>query len=185
MVVSAATAILFIPLAVQSRGGAVSVKRYTDVVFEAVTAFLLMVMVALTLLQVITRYGLHAGFEWTEELARLDLIYLTFFGSIVAFQRREHLRIETLVHALPSPARRWLRVAVDLVSMVVLGVVVWQGVPLLKRFWPLLSAALNWPTTFFYFPVVFGCFVMLIYAGLDVIGALRGGEDRPREKEAP
>ena len=50
------------------------IKRAAGSVFEAITAMLLMVMVALTLLQVITRYGLHAGFEWTEELARLDLI---------------------------------------------------------------------------------------------------------------
>jgi TRAP-type C4-dicarboxylate transport system permease small subunit len=161
----------------------VYIRRYTDVAFEAMTAFLLITMVVLTLLQVVTRYGLHAGFEWTEELARLDLIYLTFFGSIVAFQRREHLRIETLVHLLPPSARRCLRVMVDLASMVVLGVVVWQGVPLLKRFWPLLSAALSWPTTFFYFPVVFGCFVMLIYAGLDVIAALRGQGEQSGEGE--
>jgi TRAP-type transport system small permease protein len=161
----------------------VHIKRVAGSVFEAITALLIMVMVALTLLQVITRYGLHAGFEWTEELARLDLIYLTFFGSIVAVQRREHLRIETLVHGLPPRARRWLRVAVDLASTVVLAVVVWQGVPLLKRFWPLLSAALSWPTTFFYFPVVFGCCVMMIYAGFDVVAALRGDvDDRPAEE---
>ena len=161
-----------------------SIKRIADCVFQAITAMLLMGMVGLTLLQVITRYGLHAGFEWTEELARLDLIYLTFFGSIVAFQRRDHLRIDTLVHALSPPARRRLRVVVDLASMVVLGVVVWQGVPLLKRFWPLLSAALSWPTTFFYLPVVFGCFVMLIYIGFDVMATFRKEEDRPEEKDA-
>lgn len=161
-----------------------SIKRYADFAFEAITSFLLVAMVVLTLLQVITRYGLHAGFEWTEELARLDLIYLTFFGSIVALQRREHLRIETLAHALPPRARRWFRVTVDLASMTVLGVVVWQGVPLLKRFWPLLSAALNWPTTFFYLPVVFGCFVMLVYTGLEVIATLRGKDGRPEERGA-
>jgi TRAP-type transport system small permease protein len=161
----------------------VPIKRIADSVFQAITAMLLAAMVALTLLQVITRYGLHAGFEWTEELARLDLIYLTFFGSIVAFQRREHLRIETLVHMLPPPSRRWLRVAVDLASMIVLGVVVWQGIPLLPRFWPLLSAALSWPTTFFYFPVVFGCLVILIYTGFDVLAALRGEREESRADE--
>jgi TRAP-type transport system small permease protein len=160
-------------------------KRLVDAVFEATTAFLLVTMVALTLLQVVTRYGLHAGFEWTEELARLDLVYLTFFGSIVAWQRREHLRIETVVHALSAPARRWLRIAVDLASMAVLAVVVWQGVPLLIRFWPLLSAALGWPTTFFYLPVVCGCLVMLVYSGLDVIAALRGYEPAAGGEPAP
>jgi TRAP-type transport system small permease protein len=153
------------------------IRKAARLMFEAITAFLIAGMVALTLLQVISRY-MDAGFEWTEELARLDLIYLTFFGSIVASQRREHLRIEILVHALPARLRRAVCIAVDLASIAVLMVVVWQGVPLLPRFWPLLSAALGWPTTFFYFPVVAGCFVMAIYQCVDAITLLRENDRR-------
>lgn len=158
------------------------VRRAAGSVFEAITAFLIVGMVVLTLLQVITR-SMDAGYVWTEELARLDLIYLTFFGSIVASQRGQHLRIEILVNALPARLRRAVRIAVDLASITVLTVVVWQGVPLLPRFWPLLSAALGWPTTFFYFPVVVGCFVMAIYQCLDVISLLRGNEKHPPREE--
>jgi len=150
-----------------------------EAVFRAITAFLMMVMVVLTLLQVVSRYALEIPFPWTEEMARLDLIYLTFFGSIVAFQRREHLKVEVLVHALPAGLRKWLAVIIDLASILVLGVVVWQGVPLLQRFWPILSAALLWPTSLFYFPAVFGCFVMLLYTAADVLAVLRGAKDQP------
>ncbi|HXZ35776.1 MAG TPA: TRAP transporter small permease [Thermodesulfobacteriota bacterium] len=137
-------------------------------------------MVVLTLLQVTSRYALQSPYPWTEELARIDLIYLTFFGSIVAFQRREHLKIDILVHALSQGSRRWLRVIVDGASMLVLGVVVWQGAPLLHKFWPMLSAALNWPTTVFYFPVVFGCLVMLIYTIQDLVAAIRNTDSERR-----
>lgn len=143
-------------------------------VFQAITASLMVFMVFLTLLQVSTRYALESSLSWTEELARLDLIYLTFFGSIVAFQRCEHLRVEMLVNTLPHGMRKWLKVLVDLASLLVLGVVVWQGFPLLFKFWPLLSAALQWPTTVFYFPVVFCCFVMLVYTALDIVTVIRG-----------
>jgi TRAP-type C4-dicarboxylate transport system permease small subunit len=158
-----------------------NIRRVADSAFEAITAFLMFGMVILTLLQVITRYGLHAGFEWTEELARLDLIYLTFFGSVVALRRREHLRIETLVHALPPHFRRGLVVAVDLASIAVLAVVVWQGLPLLSRFWTVHSAALGWPTTFFYLPVVVGCFFMMIYFCIDVVASLTAREEIQRD----
>jgi TRAP-type C4-dicarboxylate transport system permease small subunit len=154
-------------------------RKLVDGTFEAITAFLIVGMVVLTLLQVITRYGLNAGFEWTEELARLDLIYLTFFGSVVALRRREHLRIETLVNALPVPSRKFILVAVDIASVAVLAIVVWQGVPLLRRFWSLQSAALGWPTTFFYLPVVFGCLVMMIYFCFDAVSRISGnGKER-------
>jgi TRAP-type C4-dicarboxylate transport system permease small subunit len=155
-----------------------SFKKFAEVVFQIITAFLMISMVFLTLLQVVSRYAFDASIPWTEELARLSLIYVTFFGSIVAFQRREHLRVEVLVHALPVGLRKWLGVAIDLASMLVLGVVVWQGVPLLITFWPLLSAALEWPTTVFYFPVVFCCFVLLAYTAIDVVAVVRGTGDR-------
>jgi TRAP-type transport system small permease protein len=149
-------------------------KRWAEIAAQAITASLMMLMAVLTFVQVASRYALDTALPWTEELARLDLIYLTFFGSIVAFQRREHLRMEMLVHALPPTLRKWTTVLIDVASMVVLGVVVWQGIPLLVKFWPLLSAALQWPTTLFYFPAVFGCFVMLVYTAFDVVAALRG-----------
>jgi TRAP-type C4-dicarboxylate transport system permease small subunit len=153
-------------------------KKCAEVGFQAITAILMMFMVLLTLLQVISRYVFNASIPWTEELARLDLVYVTFFGSIVAFQRRGHLRVEVLVHALPVGIQKWLGVGIDLASMLVLGVVVWQGVPLLIKFWPLLSAALEWPTTVFYFPVVFCCGVLLVYTAVDVITVVRGAGDR-------
>jgi TRAP-type C4-dicarboxylate transport system permease small subunit len=147
-------------------------KRWIKTSFEAVTAFLITAMIVLLLLQVVGRYALQVPFPWTEELARLAFIYLTFFGSVVAFQRSEHLRVEFFVHALSPGMRRRLHIAVDLASLAVLSVVVWQGVPLLQKFWPILSAALEWPTTLFYFPVVFGCFVLLIYTALDLIAVI-------------
>jgi len=171
------------------KGGSVRLKKGIDTAFQAITAFLMIAMVVLTLLQVTSRYALQSPYPWTEELARIVLIYLTFFGSIVAFRRREHLKIDILLHVLPQKSRRWLRVLVDGASMLVLGVVVWQGAPLLHKFWPMLSAALNWPTTVFYFPVVFGCLVMLIYTVQDLVAAIRDTDsgrriDSPREESA-
>lgn len=160
-------------------------KKCLEVVFQTITAFLMISMVLLTLLQVVSRYAFEAAIPWTEELARLGLVYVTFFGSVVAFQRREHLRVEVLVHALPLGLRKWLGVIVDLASMLVLGVVVWQGVPLLIKFWPLLSAALEWPVTVFYFPVAFCCCVLLIYTAVDVVAVVRGTGDRGTPDTTP
>jgi TRAP-type C4-dicarboxylate transport system permease small subunit len=162
-----------------------SLIRFLDCIFEAITAFFLASMVVLTLLQVVSRYAFQAAFDWTEELARLDLIYLTFLGSIVALRRNQLLRLDFVKQALPSWAQHLLEVAVDIFSMVVLGVVVWQGIPLLWRFWPVRSAALDWPTTFSYLPVVVGCFGMLIFTGLKLIRALRiKGRDMDRKEAA-
>ena len=153
-------------------------KKCLEVVFQVITAFLMISIVFLTLLQVGSRYAFDAAIPWTEELARLALVYITFFGSVVAYQRRVLLRIDVMVDALPVGLRKWLDVAIGLASMLVLGEVVWQGVPLVINFWPLLSASLEWPVGIFYFPVGFCCFVLLIYTTVDVVAAVRGTGDR-------
>lgn len=158
-------------------------RNFLDSVLEAFTAFLLATMVFLTLLQVFGRYGLEAAFDWTEELARLTLIYLTFIGSIVALRKSQLLRLDFVVNALPHSIRRWLEVIVDLLSIVVLGVVVWQGVPLLLRFWAVKSAALNWSTTFFYLPVVIGCLGMLLFTGQKMLRVIRSKDESLVSKE--
>jgi TRAP-type C4-dicarboxylate transport system permease small subunit len=48
----------------------------------------------------------------------------------------------------------------------------------------MLSAALNWPTTVFYFPVVFSFLVMLVYTALDVVTAIRGPGDGEKSLSA-
>jgi TRAP-type C4-dicarboxylate transport system permease small subunit len=149
-------------------------KKILDATLEALTAFFLAAMVFLTLLQVVGRYGLEAAFDWTEELARLTLIYLTFFGSIVALRKSQLLRLDFVVNAFPLAIRRWLEATVDVISIIVLGVVVWQGVPLLWRFWAVRSAALSWPTTYFYLPVVIGCLGMLLFTCVKAWRAFEG-----------
>ncbi len=148
-------------------------SKFLDSFFEAVTAFLLAAIVVLTTIQVVGRYVLDTTPIWTEELDRMALIYLTFMGSVVALRKSQLLRLDFVVKALPPPVRRWVGVAVDMLSILVLGVVVWQGIPLLWQFWPVLSAALNWPTTFFYLPVVIGCLAMLLITAMNMIRALR------------
>jgi TRAP-type C4-dicarboxylate transport system permease small subunit len=90
-----------------------------------------------------------------------------------------------VIHELSPLKRSFLEVAVDIISIVVLGVVVWKGIPLLWRFWPVRSASLNWPTTFFYLPVVFGCLVLLLCTALNAIRALRNyGKEQGRKETA-
>jgi TRAP-type C4-dicarboxylate transport system permease small subunit len=162
----------------------VSLKKIVEVFFQTITAFLMISMVFLTMLQVVSRYVFDMAIPWTEELARLALVYITFFGSVVAYQRRVLLRIDVLVHTLPVGLRKWLDIAIGLASMLVLGVVVWQGVPLVIKFWPLLSASLEWPVGIFYFPVGFCCFVLLIYTAVDVVAVIRDTGDREKPMTA-
>src|SRR3954447_26405416 len=85
---------------------------------NAAAELLLWVLVALviivTFVQVVFRYGLESSLSWSEELARYIFVWIIFIGTSVATQRRQHIFVEVLVALMPPPLRRWA----DLVGIV-------------------------------------------------------------------
>jgi len=84
---------------------------YRAVEFVAVAAFA--VMLVATFLQVVFRYLLPFPLMWTEELARLMAVFVTYFGSVVAWMLRGHIRVDFLVERMPAGVRRALAVVID------------------------------------------------------------------------
>lgn len=81
-------------------------------------------IVALTVAQVGFRYLLGAPLIWSEELAKLFLVWMVFLGAAaVAFDGR-HLDVDVLFKALPPAIRtavRWLNLAVAVAFLAAMG----------------------------------------------------------------
>lgn len=71
-----------------------------------VIAFFLAVMVVLVFGNVVLRYGFNSGIAFSEELSRWLMVWLTFLGAVVALRERGHLGIDSVIIALPVPAKR-------------------------------------------------------------------------------
>jgi C4-dicarboxylate transporter DctM subunit len=69
------------------------------------TAFLVAAQAAVVGLQVVGRHLLHSPLPWTEEIARLLLVWLMCVGGIRALQDSEHPRVTALVRLLAPPRR--------------------------------------------------------------------------------
>jgi len=72
------------------------------------TAFLLAAMVLVVALGVLFRYAFGAALVWYDEFASYLLVWLTFYGAVVASYRRRHIGLEVLVERLPSGWKRAL-----------------------------------------------------------------------------
>ena len=57
---------------------------------EAVLFVLTASLLILIALQVFTRYVLQASVPWTEEMARMVLVWAVMLGAAVAMERNEH-----------------------------------------------------------------------------------------------
>ena len=96
-------------------------------VFLAISAFALVLALAIVSLQVFARYVLGDSLIWAEEVARYALIWSALTGAAVAYRYGGHIGVTLLTDNLPSaPATAVVRIA-HLVCLAFAGVMTWEG----------------------------------------------------------
>ncbi len=92
---------------------------------------LVMVMVAMLTLTVLwgvfTRFCLGNQAEYTDELARMLLVWVTMIGAALAFGVKAHLGVDFFVNLLHADARKTLSILVQVVIIALSTVVFMLG----------------------------------------------------------
>lgn len=78
---------------------------------------MLLTMTGVMFAQVIWRYLLQSPLVWSEELALLLMVWMTFLGSALMLERKEHVAIDLFVEWLPPALNRLAEVAGALVML--------------------------------------------------------------------
>ena len=147
---------------------------------EGLCALMLAAMVVLLFIQVVGRYGFENPPDWTEELARMVFIYVTFVGGALAIVRNAHLRIESFHDRLSPRAKTTLDIALTLVGVIFLVVTLYYSMGLLGRLshQPMSSVPIS--KAFMFAAVPVGCALMLVYELLRILNYVRAlSRDRP------
>ena len=92
---------------------------------EIISVAILLFLVATVALQVFSRYVMGAAMPWTEEVARVQLIALTFFGTAIVARRGAHMAIVQFTEILPQRLTRGVRVIARLAEAVFYGFAAW------------------------------------------------------------
>jgi tripartite ATP-independent transporter DctM subunit len=77
----------------------------THRVLAGSVAFLMAALCAVVGLQIVGRHILHSPIAWTEEIARVLMVWIMCSGGIAALRHHQHPRITALIRRL-APARR-------------------------------------------------------------------------------
>lgn len=111
-------------------GGIESLARWRRRAFACIEAVLFVHVIALLvliLLQVFTRYVMQAGLTWTEEVARMILVWTVMLGAAVAMERNEHYMITVLSARFRGAFRTWVLVVTNVLGLVFLVALVHYG----------------------------------------------------------
>lgn len=77
---------------------------------EGVAVACMALLVAITLLNVVTRYLTAQSFAWTEEISVFLMVVMTLAGAAAAAARDRHIRIEVFYDGGSVERRRRLRI---------------------------------------------------------------------------
>jgi len=116
------------------------------------------------LAQVFARFVLAAPFSWAEEFAVLLFAWITFLGAAAVQYDDSHLSIDTLRGRLSASGQRRLDIARRVAIAACCVVLVYEGVALSMRMWPLAFPAMGVTRSLLYLSVPVGFAFSLLFA---------------------
>lgn len=137
------------------------------------------IMVVLVFLEVLFRYLFKIPCAWTEELARLALVWCVFMTSAVAVRSDEHPKIEVVIASFPGTVQKLIKIAIYITIASFGAVLVYYGAHFSYSTRLDHMTSLGYPKSLFYWPAVIGGLLYFLYS-LGHIGSnvrsLRKGE---------
>jgi TRAP-type C4-dicarboxylate transport system permease small subunit len=126
---------------------ALAMERFLNrciTVLEWWAVFLLVLMVTVVTLGVFFRYVLSASLAWYDEFASYLLVWLTFYGAVVASYRRRHIGFDMVVNRLLSSTRRKIEVVAELLILGFQVVLFYYGWNLMWKMGDETAISLPW-----------------------------------------
>ncbi|MFP8968425.1 TRAP transporter small permease [Pokkaliibacter sp. CJK22405] len=94
---------------------------------KALLGLCLTLMVALLAAGVFFRYVLNDPLVWSESIAKLLIVWMTFIGTSVCFAENNAIRVDSLVECFSPKAKRAVRTLIDLITLGTIAYMAWLG----------------------------------------------------------
>jgi TRAP-type C4-dicarboxylate transport system permease small subunit len=166
IVIAVSVAIAAVLCYAQWRGDRLSGRRHTawSVVENLICQFLMAGMILSATLQIVVRYGLsaHITLAWTEEFARLLLVWSGLFGAAMVQRTGDHISMTVVYDTFPISVQQAIRVLGDIVTLTILALLAWYGSAMAYALLQLNTITLGLPLATFAAAVPVTAFFMAV-----------------------
>ena len=107
-----------------SRHWATRINAVLSPLVEIPAALLVIAEIIVLFAGILARYVFHKPIVWSDELAAILFLWLAMLGSVIAFQRGEHMRMTAIVGMLGPRARAFLDVVAVAAALAFLVLIV-------------------------------------------------------------
>jgi TRAP-type transport system small permease protein len=159
-------------------------RRLVDLV-EVWTVLLLVLMVLLVSLGVFYRYVLNSSLSWYDEFASFLLVWLTFYGAVVASYRHRHIGFEVVVDRFMPSTRKIIELIAEFCVLGFQAVLFYYGWLLVQKMGDETTVSLVWVKMRWIYsvlPITGG--LMLVISLMRLVSIATGNERRKGEDSA-
>lgn len=144
-----------------------------------VAGTLLIAVFGMIIFQVFTRYVLSMPLPWSEEVARLLVVWLTFVGAGFVASRNAHIAVDILAVYLPRKLATVSQIFAMLVVAAASAYMVVAAISLMVLTGPLALTATGLPMPLLYGAVLVGYLMILGHTILNIVMYLRHPAEVP------
>lgn len=115
------------------------------------------------ILEVFSRYVFHSSLEWSDEIARLLLIWITFTGMGMAILEKKEIFVRTFRQKLSPKVKDLWHLSLNLLGMAFNIFLILFGLQMTQFSWGMQTESLELPFSFFYAAIPAGSIISLFY----------------------
>jgi len=150
---------------------------------EWVITLCFFIILMLTIILVVLRYGFNESIIGGNELMEYLFIYTTAIGAAVALRRREHIKITWIVNKLSPVYRKIIDILAFLLIALINTVMIYYSVPWIRTVGGFESPVLRLPNRTIQIIIPIGCGLVILYCLYHILAVILGvGDTRGTEK---
>lgn len=77
---------------------------------------------------VVLRYFFHSAVDWSAEVSRISLAYITFFSAAWVLKKNGHVKVDILTNYLSLRTQALVNMIHSIISAIACLVIIWYGV---------------------------------------------------------
>jgi len=146
---------------------------------DYVAQVLMIVMVTAAIMQVSVRY-LLSGFivvSWTEELALLALIWLSFWSGAAVTRKQDHIDFSVAFSFMSPSMKRVVLIFGDMLMIGMLAAIAWFGFIDARWLDIIMTVSLGLPVSSYAYAVPFILIIFVVHGIVNLLGHLKGPLD--------
>ncbi len=148
---------------------------------KTIAALFLLVIVSTMAAQVFARYVFNSPFQWSEEVARFALIWLTFISAAFVMAERRHIAVDVISSRIGDSGKLFIECMSYVVVATTCLLLLIGGVSFVWYVGKVGSPALGVPKSWWYGAGMVGLLLMAVHSLVNLLQVWMTGKPIPRE----